>query len=219
MNKLLPLLAFSVLLLIPAGAQNAFAHGSIDQSNPAPPFNGAAVLISAGGQEFQPTVSNIVAVDLFFSPTVLPRSSTITVDIRNSFNGAILGTTSQLVITPGSNTPANPLVVHFDLDVNGLSPGNTYVIQAIGDNGDYSWVCALNSYPNGQNVRPGVNVNCDQNFVTYFSSAAPVGGESLSIDSTALILAGAQSFSWMIPVVLSGIGIGLFVVSRKSENS
>ncbi len=46
-----------------------------------------------------------------------------------------------------------------------------------------------------------------------------VGGELLPIDSTALILAGAQSFSWMIPVLLSGIGIGLFVVSRKSENS
>jgi len=45
----------------------------------------------------------------------------------------------------------------------------------------------------------------------------PVGGEFLSIDSTTLILAGAQSFSWMIPVVLSVLGIGLFVVSRKSE--
>jgi len=44
-----------------------------------------------------------------------------------------------------------------------------------------------------------------------------VGGKTLLIDSTALLLAGAQSFSWMIPVVLSGIGIGLFVVSRKSE--
>ena len=46
-----------------------------------------------------------------------------------------------------------------------------------------------------------------------------VGGESLSIDSTALILAGAQSFSWMIPLMLSVLGIGLFVVSRKSKNS
>ena len=44
-----------------------------------------------------------------------------------------------------------------------------------------------------------------------------VGGEFLPIDSTALLLAGAQSFSWMIPVVLSVLGIGLFVVSRKSE--
>jgi len=44
-----------------------------------------------------------------------------------------------------------------------------------------------------------------------------VGGELLQIDTTSLLLASAQSFSWMIPVVLSGIGIGLFVVSRKSE--
>jgi len=44
-----------------------------------------------------------------------------------------------------------------------------------------------------------------------------VGGEFLPINNTALILAGAQSFSWMIPVVLSVLGIGLFVVSRKSE--
>jgi len=46
-----------------------------------------------------------------------------------------------------------------------------------------------------------------------------VGGELIPIETTSLLLAGAQSFSWMIPLVLSGIGIGLFVVSRKSENS
>ena len=44
-----------------------------------------------------------------------------------------------------------------------------------------------------------------------------IGGELLPIETTSLIIAGAQSFSWMIPIVLSGIGIGLFVVSRKSE--
>jgi len=46
-----------------------------------------------------------------------------------------------------------------------------------------------------------------------------VGGELIPIETTSLLLANAQSFSWMIPIVLSGIGIGLFVVSRKSENS
>ena len=44
-----------------------------------------------------------------------------------------------------------------------------------------------------------------------------VGGALIPIESTSLIIAGAQTFSWMIPVLLSGIGIGLFVVSRKSE--
>jgi len=46
-----------------------------------------------------------------------------------------------------------------------------------------------------------------------------IGGEIIPIETTSLILAGAQSFSWMIPVTLSVLGIGLFVVSRKSENS
>jgi len=49
--------------------------------------------------------------------------------------------------------------------------------------------------------------------------SVPVGGELIPIETTSLLLAGAQSFSWMIPVVLSVLGIGLFVVSRKSENS
>ena len=43
-----------------------------------------------------------------------------------------------------------------------------------------------------------------------------VGGELLPIETTSLLLATAQTFSWMIPVVLSILGIGLFVVSRKS---
>ena len=45
-----------------------------------------------------------------------------------------------------------------------------------------------------------------------------IGGEIIPIDSSSLILAGANSFSWMLPVVLSIIGIGLFVASRKTEN-
>ena len=42
----------------------------------------------------------------------------------------------------------------------------------------------------------------------------PVGGELIPIDATSLILANTQTFSWMIPVILSGIGIGLFVFRR-----
>ena len=42
-----------------------------------------------------------------------------------------------------------------------------------------------------------------------------IGGEIIPIESTSLILAGAQTFSWMIPIVLSGIGIGL-VFLRKN---
>jgi hypothetical protein len=54
-------------------------------------------------------------------------------------------------------------------------------------------------------------------FLMMIYQTPVVGGELLPLNTTALLLAGAQTFSWMIPVVLSALGIGLFVVSRKSE--
>jgi len=76
---------------------------------------------------------------------------------------------------------------------------------------------AFNSGGTLINVNQGVNFV--ENPISIIPSICIVGGEFLPIDSTALLLAGAQSFSWMIPLVLSVLGIGLFVVSRKSENS
>jgi len=44
-----------------------------------------------------------------------------------------------------------------------------------------------------------------------------VGGHGGPIDKTALLVTGAQlNASWMLPVLISAIGIGLFVVTRKS---
>ena len=45
-----------------------------------------------------------------------------------------------------------------------------------------------------------------------------VGGETIPIETTSLILACAQSFSWMIPVVLSIVGIGLVFFRRDHKN-
>ncbi len=46
--------------------------------------------------------------------------------------------------------------------------------------------------------------------------SAPIGGTFIPIDTTALLLAGVQSISmWMIPVVIAGIGIGVFVIKRR----
>jgi hypothetical protein len=45
----------------------------------------------------------------------------------------------------------------------------------------------------------------------------PVGGIFVPIDQSALLLAGVQSISmWMIPVVIAGIGIGVFVIKRRN---
>jgi hypothetical protein len=48
-------------------------------------------------------------------------------------------------------------------------------------------------------------------------AALPVGGEIIPINTTALLLAGVQSVSmWMIPVVIAGAGIGVFVIKKRN---
>jgi len=46
---------------------------------------------------------------------------------------------------------------------------------------------------------------------------SPIGGTYIPIDTSALLLAGVSSISmWMIPVVVVGIGIGIFVIKRRN---
>ena len=48
-----------------------------------------------------------------------------------------------------------------------------------------------------------------------FTDAVAVGGEIISIESTAVLLAGAQmTASWLIPVVAASYGIGIVLVRR-----
>ncbi len=111
-----------------------------------------------------------------------------------------------------SNPVQTPIEVSPAMDYNPVD-GLLYVVENPAYSSQRNLVI-LNP-ANGQ-VSP-IGPTVDRLTAIAFTSVQVVGGESLSIDSSALILAGAQSFSWMIPVVLSGIGIGLFVVSRKSE--
>ncbi len=49
------------------------------------------------------------------------------------------------------------------------------------------------------------------------SPSSVVGGHGGPIDRTSLLVTGAQvNASWMIPLIISAIGIGVFVVTRKS---
>ncbi|MEK0337332.1 MAG: hypothetical protein QQN41_07855, partial [Nitrosopumilus sp.] len=52
--------------------------------------------------------------------------------------------------------------------------------------------------------------------VPAFKSFPAIGGISIPIDTSALLLAGVSSISmWMIPVVIAGVGIGIFVIKRR----
>ncbi len=143
----------------------------------------------------------------------------------------ILGSGNGIIVETeflGTGPFGDRIEVWFDLeDPVSLDAGVTYWLlfhAGIGFTAPPSYVMedstgpigeCTRSYPDGNLNNPLINCNFDSWF--QITSHQLVGGENLPIDSTALILAGAQSFSWMIPVVLSVLGIGLFVVSRKSE--
>ena len=121
---------------------------------------------------------------------------------------------------------------------NNLQNGNNVVLtvrdkngqivhqQIIGPHQCVDLVVGSGQLPSGANykVSGGSFIDLDETIdenqgVAVFELESLVGGTLLPIDTTALLLAGAQSTSWMIPVVLSIVGFGLFLSSRKSQNS
>jgi len=92
---------------------------------------------------------------------------------------------------------------YFVGEYNGIdTPNNEFAHVAWGD---------------GRLLSPGNLPQPDVFYSKLLQQIEVIGGEIIPIETTSLILAGAQTFSWMIPVVLSVLGIGLFAVSRKSE--
>jgi len=265
LNKVIPLLAFSILLLVPAGAQNAVYAG-------APPCNVFPLVESLGLLALDP--SNCIIVD--------DKIFTNFRDLGNAGSVEIFGITvgdekGLEFIAPGFFSLSNPddfAVLRFAYDVislgapisdNTLSmdgfftinddsnshltfaevdevvysdydPPNVFdevtrkIVKAHGDG--FQQLSTHVDYPTTHQMVTVLTtvgviisdtcvndclVQLDGFTQTFSQSPRAVGGEFLPIESTSLILAGAQTFSWMIPLVLSILGIGLFVVSRKNE--
>jgi len=96
MQKLFPVLAFSVLLLSGTGLQLASGHGLVDQSTTGPGTGNLGLADTENyGQEFIPTVDNLVAVEIELRQVGLISAEPITVRIRDGqgLGGTILGTT------------------------------------------------------------------------------------------------------------------------------
>ena len=275
MNKLLPLLVFSVLLLVPAGAQNAFAQSLPSGS----PIDGDCTSNGTGGGPWSnPNTWDCVGVTndvpasrkqvviLFGDTVTVDRDLNRTSGDSTTFIGNVFVEGTLVVPSPftfkadflqtfsGDDSATvenfgNMIIARFfNSNIFNNNCGSTLTIQQLVTNADGPLgpqgqndgpftnfgtfeLGILFGPPNFNNHAPFLNggalINViesgtDQNFdgdpIISIPSICPVvGGESLQIDSTALVLAGAQTFSWMIPVVLSVLGIGLFVVSRKSE--
>jgi len=174
-------------------------------------------------QRYFPGANNIAAVDIELVSLNLASASPITVNLYQGFGigGPLLGSTSN----DDGNYPAvgdPPAIVHFDFALPiTLVPNAPYTIEITINDGtsDVQWQGTFdNPLPPPQDVECGNDVivtDIDFIFATYFP--VTVGGSDVSIDQSALLLAGVSSVSmWMIPVVIAGVGIGVFVIKRRN---
>jgi len=187
-------------------------------------------------------------VPIEYDPEVGPWVKHLQIDGFDIFIGIVIpGYTDELreflIVAPGSpawtdwhevimNQPAGEEWIFTTVSIT-TSPPSTVIIQSI-PNTNEVWVDFEPPLQPGTTIDiiktleyVGPITSITQSFievhqyptVQIIENGGPVGGEFLPLETTSLILAGAQTFSWMIPVVLSIVGIGLFVVSRKFENS
>jgi len=99
-----------------------------------------------------------------------------------------------------------------------ITPGGTIteIIDAIGDGGGntLSGPFAVATDSSG-NVFV-VGVGSDNAFKIELDLGPIIGGTSIPINTTALLIAGFNANSmWMIPVVVAGIAIGVFMIKRR----
>ncbi len=235
MNKLIPLITFSVLLLFPVGVQKIYADVIYESATLGPTgqtsglgvfdeqFLGSRFSISQTVQvtEIGGHIDSLFSGDNFGAiiqlsgPGVLPSGSPFDV-------GEVIASTTFTPSSPSSDI-STPLSVI-------LPPGDYALVFGSGLFG----ATGIGNMPSNNPTTPaGTGSFFFWNNISWIEGkftdvrftvngnavGGAVGGEYFTLDTTALLLAGAQTFSWMIPVVLSAIGIGLFVVSRKSENS
>lgn len=103
---------------------------------------------------------------------------------------------------PNTNTQANNF---FELAGSGVSrafldsgPSGTSLIQN-----------SLNSPVLGRYIIPV------RDGIPFNDVIEMIGGKTIPIESSSLLLAGAQSVTWLIPISLSIVGIGLVLVKRR----
>jgi len=102
---------------------------------------------------------------------------------------------TSTIIPAGTLSPNTDYTVYLEWSSDFVDPPTSFPLSAVGFSGH-----ALETYIE---------------FTTAADFFFVVGGTSIPIDTTALLLAGVQSISmWMIPI-LAGIGIGVFMIIRR----
>ena len=175
--------------------------------------------------------STIILNNNQFLRDIVVDSTTNTVYVTNDLSSGsnpsdqlfvIDGATDALIQIIGMNTA--PKEMFFDaitqrLFVSETGAGTVTVIDTT-TNTKIS-ECAVGNSPRGLALNSGLlyvnNRNTDEVLVIdECPTILAVGGTSLPINTTSLLLTGATIHVWMIPVVLAGIGIGIFVIKRRN---
>lgn len=220
--------------------QYADAHGLADQSN-IPPFQNnvpTAITISnpqtnpprSVSQSFTPSASapNLSGIDMHvFATTGTTCNDNWTINIRQGagIQGAILHTLNQPVLF------ATPTILHIDFNPPVPTPSGIYTVE-IFSNGPLGNICKWNanaggSYAGGDawvggNILAPVGL-VDAYFVTYTtgpSGQSPseiVGGKMTSINTVSLLLAGMNSSFTLIPLLVAGILVSVFIVHKRKN--
>jgi hypothetical protein len=166
----------ALVMTMGGGVPKVSAHGIVDQENPGPSFNGCSSIITGFGaqfgQEFIPTKSPIVGVDLALSDFGF-NNPQLTVEIRSgTVTGTVVGGVTLNVDVNGAEGHNGPQV-HIDLTTPApVTPGNTYVLMASTPNAANNLAWCYNNlgstYANGRAVVNGTpNANMDLGFRTY----------------------------------------------------
>jgi len=260
LKKLLALIAFSVLLLVPVGVQNAFAIvtsgdvtggtaltdggvfekltppiGMVGNDNHQSPnlfaFDETQnVLIPAGGvttnQCFAavgtcpiPAGTIVASHYVFFDPDPI-RTQEGTVDFDSDVYAIISSTAnllaSDFLITTNADYQ-NPGARGLEVGDFVTKTGSQQITVDWGAStpGDYVRVLTLFSQ-GGVEICDGMDNDGDGEIDEGLNCPRQaIGGELIPLDVTMVLAAGAQyTAAWMIPVIVSAIGIGI-VIARK----
>jgi len=119
-----------------------------------------------------------------------------------------------------------PLISTICFDPTGDTAGIT-IFEGPDNQNPFSYIYDIECMPNPDWEQMRIDFNTPSEFEnilsievwteTFDDAPVTVGGSFVPIDQSALLLAGVQSISmWMIPVVIAGIGIGIFVIKRRN---
>jgi len=190
--------------------------GALDPDGPqtpTPPISGSFDAVSE-----QTGPGKHILSEVFTVPSGITSSTVSWKDRIFNYGSSFTDPTQEVRIEIRDSTGTTVLTTLFT-----TNPGDP-LIQA-GPNSRSFDITAFMQANAGVDIRFCVVEEDNQFFFNYFiddislttETVVQVGGTDISINTSALLLAGVQSISmWMIPVLIAGIGIGVFVIKRRN---